>query len=345
MFNTMWLFRSNIRDLEYYHKYLDLQTFDSNCHDFYLLMLIWLLKREKLNRAIVWRLKKPGSKIEDITFDINGRQFMQKFVNNFMECLSYPKPDITFWRGGFPEYDQMTRTNYKFFGPRSLYLGAGRRIYPQYGGKYDAILIEDERDANPNFKTLPFYKTANKSIFRLVPSEKTFDICWPCNFSQIKYKGQEFFISEIGKSNYLKSLKIVHVGDHPERGKELCSKYGVNNITFLGSLTRPDLNMVLNSSLIGINLSNSLDGCPRVSTEILSSRIPLLIREQTRLLNFYKNEDFGCIVFKDKELEKKIKYALDNIEKLNQSVWTSLRTHLYMENICRKNWKLWVTEL
>jgi hypothetical protein len=345
MLNTMWLFRSNIRELEYYHKYFDLKTFEANCHDFYLLMLIWYLKREKLNRAIVWRLKKPDAKLPDIVFDINGRQFIQKFVNNFMECLAYPKPDITFWRGGFPEYDQMTRTNYKFFGPRSLYLGAGRRLYPQYGGKYDVILIEDEKDTNSNFKTLPFYKTASKSIFRPIDVSTVFDICWPCNFSQIKFKGQEFFISEIGKSKYLKSLKIVHVGDHPEKGKELCEKYGVDNITFLGRLSRPDLNGVLNSSHIGINLSNNQDGCPRVSTEILTSQTPLLIREQTRLLNFYKKEEFGVIVFKDNELEKKIKYALDNIDRLNKDVHTAERTNLYIENLCRMNWRLWTTEL
>lgn len=345
MLNTMWLFRSNIKDLEYYHKYSDLKTFEANCHDFYLLMLTMLLKREKLNRAIVWRLKKPGVNLPDIVFDINGRQFVQKFVNNFIECLTYPKPDITLWRGGFPEYDQMTRTNYRFFSPRSLYLGAGRRIYPQFGGKYDAILIEDERDANPSYKTLPFYKTASKTIFRPVESEQIFDICWPCNFSQLKFKGQEFFISEIGKSTYLKSLKIVHVGDRPERGQSLCQKYGVDNIKFLGSLTRPELNMVLNSSSIGINLSNNTDGCPRVSTEILTSRTPLLIREQTRLLNFYKNEEFGCIVFKDNELEQKIKYALNNLERLNKNVWIAEGTHLYMENIWRKNWKIWTTEL
>jgi hypothetical protein len=304
-----------------------------------------LVKREKLNRAIIWRLKKPDVNVPDIVFDINGRQFVQKFVNNFIECLSYPKPDITLWRGGFQEYDQVTRTNYRFFSPRSLYLGAGRRIYPQFGGKYDAILIEDERDANPNFKTFPFYKTANNSIFRPIKTKQIFDICWPCNFSQIKYKGQEFFISEIGKSEYLKSLKIVHVGDHPERGKELCQKYGVVNIKFLGLLTRPELNMVLNSSSIGINLSNNMDGCPRVSTEILTSRTPLLIREQTRLLNFYKNEEFGCIVFKDHELEQKIKYALDNLVILNKNVWKAEGTYLYMENIWRKNWKIWTTEL
>jgi hypothetical protein len=345
MLNTIWLFRSNIRELEYYHNYFDLKTFEANCHDFYLLMLIWYLKRKKINRAIVWRLKKPDVKIPDIVFDIDGGQFVQKFVNNFIECMTYPKPDLTFWRGGFPEYDQMTRTNYKFFGPRSLYLGAGRRIYPQYGGKYDAILIEDERDADPKFKTLPFYKTASKVVFRPIDVETVFDICWPCNFSQLKFKGQEFFISEIGKSNYLKSLKIVHVGDHPERGKELCEKYGVSNITFLGKLSRPDLNSVLNSSHVGINLSNNLDGCPRVSTEILTSQTPLLVREQTRLLNFYKKEEYGVIVFKDNELEKKIKHALTNIDRLNIDVHKAERTHLYTENLCRMNWRLWTTEL
>ena len=43
---SFWLFRSDIKALEYYHEYKDLQTFKSKCHDYYLLLPLWLLEND-----------------------------------------------------------------------------------------------------------------------------------------------------------------------------------------------------------------------------------------------------------------------------------------------------------
>ena len=225
-----WLFRSDLAALEYYHKYKDLEIFKENCHDYYMLLPIWLLENDYMDEVIIWRLTKTWKK--DIIFDVNGKKYIQKWVKNFNETLKYPSPDITFWRGGFKKYDTVTSMHPEHFGLK-LYLGAGRRILPQWGGVYDVFLMEDERDFVERKKCLPFYKTASPFIFHPIESEIKWDICWPCNFTQIKFKGQEEFIKMISQRPKLKEYSIVHCGNKPEVGKSICKRYKVENIEFI----------------------------------------------------------------------------------------------------------------
>lgn len=334
----MWLFRSNIPKLENYHSFKTLVEFKEKCHDFYLLMGIWFLENKHFDKFVVWRLQ-PKKRVEDKTFIIENREFIQKFVDDFSECFEYPKPSLTFFRGGFECYDKVVRTDQKFFSP-SLYLGAGRRLFPQYNGKYDTILLESESDFNNKYNCLSFYKTTNSNIFKPLNYEtKKYDLCWPCNFSSIRYKGQKFFISSVSNSKFLRGLKIVHSGNNPEVGKKLCKKYNVNNIKFMGWLERPKLNKLLNQSKFGIVTSNQNDGCPRISIEILNSGTPLLIRDQTRLLNYYKKS--GVVKFSDNKIEAKIEKALLYHSKFQDKLLTSIENELSFDIICKKNWELW----
>jgi len=337
MKRIFWLFRTNLRNLEYYHAYKNSNVFKEKCHDFYLLQGIWFLENDIFDEVIIWRLQPKGKNIKDIIFNINGKLFIQRFVKNFNECFNYEKPMITFFRGGFRDYCDLIRKDKKFFG-RSLYLGAGKRIYPIFGGVYDKILIESEKDENPKFNTIPFYKTSNQNIFKPLNLVKKYDICWICNFTQIKQKGQGFFINEISKSNYLKKIRIVHIGNEEKLGKKLCDKYNVYNIEFLGKLEREKINEILNQSKIGIVTSNKSDGCPRISTEILSSGTPLLIRDQTRLLDIYKT--FGVVQFNDKDLNYKTEYAFKKYEKLKKFLLSNFEI-FDIDNVCKNNLKLW----
>jgi len=338
--NSFWLFRTNLRLLEYYHSYNTLSEFESNCHDFYLLQGLWILRNTECKKFVVWRLS-PSDKTKNIIFDIEGKTFEQRFVNNFQDVFKYDKPDISFFRGGFREYDDITKKNPKFFG-KKLYLGAGWRITQQWNGIYDNILIEDEKELNLSLSVpiLPFYKTANSKIF--FPKEHTkkiYDLAWICNNKQIRQKGQEFFISEISKSNYLKKLKIVHIGNKPEIGKKICTKYNVNNINFVGQLDRVSINNLLNQSRFGIVTSNKKDGCPRVITEILMSGTPLLIRESTRLLDYYKQP--GTIVFSDNMLNNICKDLFVKYNFLQKNVLNNITNIYSFDHICKKNWNLW----
>ena len=93
-----WMFRTNLIPLEYYHQYTDLETFEQNCHDYYLLLPLWLVQNHLCDEAVIWRMtKKPRP---DIVFDIDGRKFIQRWVRDFSECTRYKSPDISFFRGG-----------------------------------------------------------------------------------------------------------------------------------------------------------------------------------------------------------------------------------------------------
>jgi hypothetical protein len=332
------LYRSNLYHLEYYHQYKDLDSFLKNCHDFYLLFPIWLLEKNHFDIVIIWRLSDKPKK--DIKFKVGEKLYIQKWVQNLSEVFKYSKPDVSFWRGGFQEYDVVTRSNPKFFGLK-LYLGAGRRIIPHYGGKYDVILMEDERDMKyHDYKIAPFYKTASPFIFHPNRSKVVrYDLSWPCNFGQIRYKGQEFFIRTISENPELQNLSIIHCGNKPDVGRDLCSKYKVSNIEFKGSISRPLLNDTLNSSKFGLNLSNLQDGCPRVSTEVLMSGTPLIINEETRLLKYYKQ--FGVVEVNSKNISKKIIGALGNYEKYSEEVNRAIKDELSFDHICEKNLYVW----
>ena len=337
---TFWLFRTNLRQYEYYHSIDNLEQFKKECHDFYLLMGIWMLENTELEEFVVWRLRPKCSTGEDIVYAVGGKKFIQKFTE-FEYCFNYPKPDMTLFRGGFPEYGKLTRQNPSFFGLK-LYLGAGQRVLPQYGGFYDKILVEDERDMHPDYDCIPFYKTANPNIFYPMNLEKKWDICWPCNFSQIKHKGQEWFIKQVAKSEYLKSLKILHVGNVPKQGRDLCRKYGVSNIVFKGYVARPELNKLLNQSKIGLVTSNELDGSPRVITEILSTKTQAALKEETRFISVERYRPFDVtdkISQKEQILPIGIKWMINNKFNITDS---NKEWGLFgFEVVCQKNLELW----
>jgi len=332
-----WLFRSNLKDLEYYHSFKDLEIFEKYCHDYYLLLPLWLLKKDFFDEVVIWRLTKFPR--DEIVFEINSKKFIQRWVSDFKLSFYYPKPDISFWRGGFPEYDEVTKIRPEFFG-KKLYLGAGQRQFSYYNGKYDVYLIEDERDFNSKYNCLPFYKTASPYIFHPVTCGKTWDICWPCNFTQIRYKGQEFFIKKISEDKKLQTIKIVHCGNRPDKGQKLAKKYGVKSIEFVGPVNRIELNTLLNSSKFGLNLSNRIDGCPRISTEILMSGTPLISRDTVRLLKYYKKNK-SVITTTDNDLSKNILSAIENYEVYKNAVLQDIKLSLSFENISQKNIDTW----
>ena len=334
----LWLFRTNLRILEYYHSFTNLEQFKTNCHDFYLLMCLCYLENNYVDEVVVLRLK-PKVDIKDIVFTIRGKTFTQKFVNSFYDIYKFPKPTISFFRGGFQEYCMITKRQHAFFG-NSLYLGAGRRVFPQYGGRYRKVLVESDEDLKHSL-TYPFFKTANNKIFYPVEKQvKNYDLCWICNFSEINFKGQEYFISEVSKSKELQKISIVHMGNEPGKGIDLCKKFGVSNIKFLGHLKRPEINTFLNESRLAIVTSNEYDGSPRVVTEVLMSGTPLLIRNKTRLLNFYKEK--GVVTFDDNEVESKVIEGLNRNEELRKELVNNM-SNISLGQICNLNFKLWIS--
>jgi len=334
MMKTFWLFRSNLRIIEYYHQYRDIETFKKQCHDFYLLQGIWFLENTDIEEFVVWRLK-PKKPIKNIVMKVNGKLFKQIFVDNFDEVVKYEPPLIAFFRGGFEEYDNLIKKYSKFFkNSRTLYLGASKRITPQYGGKYDLILVEDELELKKIKNSIPFYKTANENIFNVIKGrEKIIDIIWICNNTQFKIKGQEYFINKLRKSDYLRSLSILHVGNEPDKLSKLLNKYNIKNIHLAGYLNRHQINVLLNSSKLALITSDKTDGCPRLITEILCTDAVLICRSKTRMLDYYRK---AAVIFDDGEIENKVKFALKNLKK-----YKNKKNNYDIDNICKLNLLGW----
>jgi len=331
-----WLFRANILALEYYHEFKDLKTFKENCHDYYMLFPLWFLEKDYFDEVIIWRLTKVPK--DDIVFEVNGKKYIQKWVKNFSDTLKYPTPDISFWRGGFEQYDKITNSHPNHFGLK-LYLGAGRRIIPKWGGKYDVFLMEDERDFIEGSNCIPFYKTASPFIFHPINGDAKWDICWPCNFTQIRFKGQPEFMKMIFQRPALRKYKIVHCGNQPNIGKKLCEQYKIDNIEFKGPVDRPELNRILNDSRFGLNLSNLTDGCPRVSTEILMSGTPLLIKDSVRLLNYFRGK--GVIEINDASIVSRIVRGMRDYSQMKSDILHAIENEISFDTINKKNIDLW----
>ena len=332
----LYIFRTNLTNLESYHSINDLETFKKECWDQYLLQGLWFLENNYFNEVIIWRLS--DKKIEDIIFDINGKKFIQRWVNNLNEVFKYENPDISFFRGGFQNYDEITRKNPNFFGLK-LYLAAGKRLTPKYGGVYGKILVEDELDKIQITSSIPFYKTTNPNIFKPLNLDKKYDWCIISNFTQLRYKGTDLLINEISKNSFLQSLKICHIGNKKEIGISLCKEKNVKNIEFLGSLDRTKINEILNQSKFGIVNSNNTDGNPRVITEILTSGTPLFINNRTRVLSYYTK--FGVVRFNDLNLTKKIMYGFENYDKVKKELIDHL-IRFNMDIICKLNFDNWI---
>jgi len=72
-----------------------------------MLLPLWLLQNDYFDEVIIWRLSKGAR--PDIKFEVNGKYYIQRWVRDFKDTYDYSKPEVSFWRGGFQEYDNATK--------------------------------------------------------------------------------------------------------------------------------------------------------------------------------------------------------------------------------------------
>jgi len=107
----------------------------------------------------------------------------------------------------------------------------------------------------------------------------------------------------------------------------------------MGEVDRPTLNEVLNKSEFGLCMSNKVDGCPRIVTEILMSGTPLILRNETRLIDSYKKN--GVVEVNLGNIEKKIIRAFQDYHQLRREVEYAIKNTISFDQICRKNISRW----
>jgi NurA-like 5'-3' nuclease len=107
----------------------------------------------------------------------------------------------------------------------------------------------------------------------------------------------------------------------------------------MGEVNRPRLNEILNLSAFGLNMSNQVDGCPRVSTEVLMSGTPLIVRGTVRLLNYYKKR--GVIEINESNFVNKIMSAFKNYDQHRKEIREAIQGDLSFETNNKKNIDIW----
>lgn len=336
MHKIFWMIPTTLRQFEYYHKINNIDQFKNECHDFYLLMGIWMLENTGLHEFIVWRQSpNPEIKPKDIVFEVNGKVFAQRFVKGFYKLFNYEKPDITFFNGGFPEYDELVEHDPDHFGVK-LYHGTGENTHPS-SKWFDKILQGAEKNFNGEPVELgetPFFRAANPSIWKPIDITKDENtICWISDFGGGECKRQEEIIERISKTDSLKKFSFICVGGGADIGEALCKKYGVENIAFYGPVALSEINMILNSTMATMICSS---GSSCLIPGIITSGSQLLIDKRVKILSYYK--DMDCVhEYKGSFLIRAINKAKKNINLVDNK---SLKM-ISMDVICRKNQANW----
>ena len=88
-------------------------------------------------------------------------------------------------------------------------------------------------------------------------------------------------------------------------------------------------------------MSNRVDECPRVVTEILSSGTPMIIRKMTRLLPYYK--ETGVIEVNANNIVRNIMRGVDYWKHYKSELNDVIKTKLSFNTICQKNIDEWKT--
>jgi glycosyltransferase involved in cell wall biosynthesis len=134
-------------------------------------------------------------------------------------------------------------------------------------------------------------------------------------------------------------MKIVHCGNKPEVGEKMAKDRGLKNIHFMGWVDREKLNEILNRSFFGLNMSNQNDGCPRVSTEILMSGTPLIVRDTVRLLPFFKQQ--GVIECNAKTAMRRLRDGVRSRDRFKKNAMDGRKNIYSFENVSKKNYDIW----
>ena len=109
----------------------------------------------------------------------------------------------------------------------------------------------------------------------------------------------------------------------------------------MGPVDRPILNKILNQSKFGLNVSNLKDGCPRISTEILMSGTPLILRDTVRLLKSYRKK--GVLNVNQENMEFQILSNISFFKKHREVVFDVINHELSFDNVNKKNIDFWKT--
>ena len=258
----------------------------AECDDIYTLILHKMVEHSHEHKAQIWywggrRIKEYAPNLTEIR------------VSRFSEETIHFIPDVIIARGGFAEYDTVLERYPHAF---KIYYGAhAERFYPSGFCDYNVILVDSNEQMELCNKMFPdihcemMLKPAADNLIFPVNVPKEYDICFPANGKQMKYKGHEFVYLTAPKD-----LRILNLGNPPKL-------HIPPNITNK-RVQRKDIGREYSKCKIGIVCCNKgLDSCPRVLPEMLACNLPVVCLDTFYFWkDKYINKYTGLVTSKDK---------------------------------------------
>jgi len=254
------------------------------CEDVWTQLFYYYLKYSGNTGELLYQ---GGCKVKKV-----DESYTEKWVPSLKGYKPEAKPRMIICRGGFGYYDSFIE---RFPAAKKIYYGAGKRFYPTGFRKYDLILTDSPKQfsiikGKGNIPSALFIKPAAK-LFRPVPSEKIYDVCFMANASQVKIKRHDLLIRSLAGSG----LKVLNLGNTDKKLIKLARDLGTD-IEWGGWSLRRKLPERISQCRVGVCCSTSYDSCPRVIPEYLACGVPVVV---TSNINFwagqYINKDTGLI--------------------------------------------------
>jgi len=235
-------------------------------------------------------------------------RFTEKRIKTFEGYKPSFTPDVIFARGGFSEYDYIIKSFPKTI---KIYYGAhAKRFFPQDDKVYYDIIFVDSQEQKsivsekfPNSYVTLFIKSTVENIMFPHKVKKEYDVCFPANGSQKKFKEHEWVFSTAPKD-----LKILNLGN--------TSGLSVPSHITSYKVNRKAIAKEYSKCRVGIVCCNKdLDSCPRVLPEMLACNIPVVCTNTFHFWSdLYMNKDTGILVNKE-TLWDAVRYTLKNVER------------------------------
>jgi hypothetical protein len=180
------------------------------------------------------------------------------------------KPDVIVARGGFREYVGILARHRK---AKKFYYGAGKRMVPADGIKYDGILCDSpeqkaELEARfPDTDIHLFIKPAADNVFFPMDVEKEHDACYVAVLPEDKRKKAGWVYKTVPED-----IRVLQLGHYP-KGKP------PSNVK-VKQVGREQMCKRINQCIVGIVPYTEEDSCPRIIPEMLACGIPVVTSEK-----------------------------------------------------------------
>lgn len=198
----------------------------------------------------------------------NGTR-VQKYKNNFYEHWilkfknydQYNKPDVIIARGGFKEYIPLLK---KYPNAKKVYYGANHGCIPEDGIKYDLILCDSEEQVRKcqkhGLNGKSFIKPAAPQ-FKFIDIDKKYDV----GFSAVWPKDKRKNVTWVHKT-VPEDLLMLQMGHACRAPENVAVKYIVHN----------RMPKAINRCKVIIAPYTKEDSCPRIISEALACRVPVV---------------------------------------------------------------------